>query len=67
MAKQTWKIDPAHSGVHFTVRHMVFAKVRGAFTGFEGSIELDPDSPSDARVAAKIDAASIDTREPKRD
>jgi polyisoprenoid-binding protein YceI len=67
MAKKTWKIDPAHSGVHFTVRHMVFTKVRGSFSGFEGSIEFDPDQPSASRVTAKIDATTIDTREAKRD
>jgi polyisoprenoid-binding protein YceI len=36
-----WNIDLAHSGVHFSVRHMVIAKVRGRFTKFEGKVQLD--------------------------
>jgi polyisoprenoid-binding protein YceI len=67
MATRSWKIDPAHSGIQFTVRHMVFSKVRGAFTRWSGELDFDPDQPSAARVSVRIDAASIDTREPKRD
>lgn len=63
----TWKIDPSHSGIHFTVRHMMVSKVRGAFTRWEGSVEFDEKSPKDAKVQVSIDAASIDTREAKRD
>jgi polyisoprenoid-binding protein YceI len=62
-----WNIDTSHSGVHFSVRHMVIAKVRGAFTRFSGSVELDETNPAASKVAVRIDAASIDTREEKRD
>ncbi|HTE49270.1 MAG TPA: YceI family protein [Kofleriaceae bacterium] len=67
MTTRTWKIDPSHSGIHFTVRHMVFSKVRGSFDSWDGSIELDEKDPSASKVSVRIDAASIDTREAKRD
>jgi polyisoprenoid-binding protein YceI len=67
MATQRWNIDSAHSGVHFSVRHMVIAKVRGGFSRFQGAIDFDPEQPETAKVAVTIDATSIDTREPKRD
>ena len=67
MARESWKIDNAHSSIHFKVRHMVFAKVRGHFSSWNATLELDPDRPETAQIAAEIDAASIDTREPDRD
>jgi polyisoprenoid-binding protein YceI len=67
MAIQRWNIDTSHSGVHFTVRHMVISKVRGAFARWQGVIEFDAEDPSRSKVSARIEAASIDTREEKRD
>ncbi|MBS2025383.1 MAG: polyisoprenoid-binding protein [Deltaproteobacteria bacterium] len=64
----TWKIDPSHTVVQFTVRHLVISKVKGRFTKFEGGIEFDPSAPAaGGKVEVKIDPASIDTGEPKRD
>jgi polyisoprenoid-binding protein YceI len=63
----TWNIDTSHSGVHFTVRHMVIAKVRGAFDRWQGTIQLDEQNPAASKVSARIEAASINTREEKRD
>ncbi len=63
----TWNIDTSHSAVQFTVRHMMFSKVRGAFTRWQGSLEFDPANPAGAKATARIEAASIDTHEPKRD
>lgn len=60
-------IDTTHSGVHFVVRHMVVSKVRGAFGQFSGTIDYDAENVERSRVAVEIDAASIDTREAKRD
>jgi polyisoprenoid-binding protein YceI len=67
MATQRWNIDTSHSGVSFTVRHMVFSKVRGAFLRWQGTVDFDEEDPAASQVAVRIDAASIDTREPKRD
>lgn len=63
----TWNIDPSHSGVHFTVRHMVVSKVRGAFTRWQGTIQFDEKDPAAGKVSVLIEAPSIDTREEKRD
>ena len=63
----TYKIDPAHSGAEFVVRHMMISNVRGGFTKVEGTIEYDPASVAATKIDAKIDASSIDTREKDRD
>jgi len=65
--KTTWNIDSAHSGVHFSVKHLVVATVRGQFDKVSGSVVIDPLDPAGSSVHALIDAASIDTREPQRD
>jgi polyisoprenoid-binding protein YceI len=63
----TWTIDPAHSGVHFSIKHLLVATVRGQFSKVSGTITLDPQDPTRATVHAVIDARSIDTREAQRD
>ncbi|HET7468979.1 MAG TPA: YceI family protein [Gemmatimonadales bacterium] len=65
--RTTWNIDPAHSGVHFSIKHLVVATVRGQFDKVSGSVVIDPVDPAGSSVHAVIDAASIDTREPQRD
>ncbi len=67
MAAKPWQIDRAHSDIFFTVRHMVISKVRGRFQKWEGTFLYDPENPASSRVDITIDAASIDTNEPKRD
>ncbi len=62
----TWTIDPAHSEVSFTVRHLMVAKVRGIFRDVAGTLQLAED-PSDSTVIATIGAGSIDTGNENRD
>jgi len=62
----TWTIDPVHSEVGFTVRHMMVSKVRGRFGAFTGEIVTGQD-PLDARVTAEVDLSSIDTGNADRD
>lgn len=62
----TWDIDPVHSDVSFTVRHMMVSKVRGRFAGFSGEIVTGSDITS-SEVTATIDATSIDTGNEQRD
>ncbi|GBD17425.1 Protein YceI [bacterium HR26] len=62
-----WEIDPVHSEIAFSVRHMMVATVRGRFNQFQGIIEFDPAHPESGRVEVTIDAASIDTRNEQRD
>ena len=67
MKTNTWNLDTVHSAVGFSVRHLVFAKVRGRFTAWSGSLELNDDDLTDSRVHVSIDASSIDTGTPDRD
>ena len=60
-----YRIDPGHSEVGFTVRHLM-SKVRGQFTQFEGTIAISED-PWTSGVEAAIDLSSVDTRNPDRD
>ncbi|HSO96354.1 MAG TPA: YceI family protein [Acidimicrobiia bacterium] len=62
----TWTIDPTHSEVAFTVRHLMVSKVRGRFTKFEGHIVTEPD-PFASTVEATVDLSSIDTASADRD
>lgn len=63
----TYKVDTTHSGIHFGVRHLVISKVRGSFRRFDGTLELDLVDLTRSRVDVVIEAASIDTAEPRRD
>jgi polyisoprenoid-binding protein YceI len=61
----TWAIDPVHSSVDFSVRHLMVSKVRGRFETFSGTITVAPDgTPS---VVAEIDVASLNTGNQQRD
>lgn len=64
---QKWVIDPSHTSVEFSVRHMMVARVKGRFGKVEGVIVGDPNDLTKVSIEAKIDAASIDTREEQRD
>ena len=59
----TYTIDPGHSDVAFSVRHLMVSKVRGHFTRFKGERTLAPD-PLASSVTATIELASIDTTTP---
>jgi len=65
--RTTWTIDPAHSLIEFAVRHLMITTVKGRFAGVEGTVQLDEADPAFADVDVRIDAATIDTREPQRD
>ena len=65
-APETYKIDPNHSSVGFSIRHF-FSKVPGKFDTYEGTITLDPKDLSKTTVEVSIDAASIDTGNKDRD
>ncbi|MEM8705221.1 MAG: YceI family protein [Actinomycetota bacterium] len=62
----TWAIEPMHSEVGFTVRHLGMSKVRGRFNAFSGSATVDADLTS-AQVEATIDLSSVDTNNADRD
>ena len=67
MKARLWNIDPAHSGIYFTVRHLVFAKVRGRFGTWRGAVHLDPSDLTRSNVEVEVEAASINTGVDDRD
>ena len=62
-----WKIDTSHSSAQFSVRHMMVSNVRGEFGNVTGTATIDDADLTKSAVSAEIDAATINTREPKRD
>jgi polyisoprenoid-binding protein YceI len=66
-AEDVWQIDPAHSGVQFSIRHMMISNVRGQFGDVKGTVRADGNDPTKAVVEATIAATSIDTDQEKRD
>lgn len=62
-----WKIDPAHSEVDFTVRHMSLSNVHGRFGLASGTIQFDQADPSKSSVQVTIDVKSVDTGVTARD
>ncbi len=62
----TWKIDPTHSELSFSIRHFV-SRVRGQFGVWTGTIVADPDDWSAASVEVTAQTASIDTNNERRD
>ena len=65
-APSTWKIDPTHSELSFTIRHMV-SKVRGQFDAWSGTIIADPADWNTASVEVVAQTSSIDTNNERRD
>jgi polyisoprenoid-binding protein YceI len=63
----TWNIDHSHSGIHFTARHLMVTKVRGTFASWTGTLDIDDTDITKSRVEVTIDAASVNTKEAKRD
>ena len=67
MATERWEIDASHSGIHFSVRHLVIAKVRGQFSRWSGALVVPDGDFARATVDAVIDASSIETGVADRD
>ncbi|MBE3570604.1 MAG: polyisoprenoid-binding protein [Bacillales bacterium] len=67
MTKSKWIVDPAHSNIDFSVRHMMISRVKGAFKSFNASIKADPTDLTTAEIQVEIDLSSIDTRNSDRD
>ena len=65
-APGTWQIDPSHSDLRITARHLMVAKVRGTFTEFAGTIVVAED-PTQSTVEVQAKAATITTGTPDRD
>lgn len=62
----TWNVDPTHSGVSFSVRHLMISKVRGRFNDFSGTATIAAD-PLQSSLEAVVQMASISTGDDNRD
>ena len=62
-----WQIDTSHSQVEFSVRHMMISNVRGRFENFTGTVDFNEASPELSSVDVQIEAASVNTRDARRD
>ena len=67
MSKQQWIMDPAHSEVTFTVRHMMITNVSGTFENSNGSMLADSPDFTDAELHFEAEVASVNTRNSQRD
>jgi polyisoprenoid-binding protein YceI len=63
----SWQIDPMHTSVEFTVRHMMISNIKGVFEKTLGTVTVEGSDPTSAKIDATIDASSIDTRVDRRD
>ena len=66
-AKTAWKLDPAHTIVEFSAKHLMITTVKGRITDIEGIIYTDEKNPKDSSVEATLKAVSLDTRTDQRD
>ena len=62
-----YEIDPAHSSLQFSVRHLMLSNVRGAFSGVHGTLNYDPANPPASTVEASVDVNTVNTNDPQRD
>lgn len=65
-AAPQWELDPAHSGVYFSVQH-IYSTTRGYFEDFTGSVNFSADDPGGSRFDFEVTVKSINTGNSKRD
>ena len=63
----TWNLDTTHSSLEFAVKHMVIASTKGRFTDYDVDADVDLTNLANSKATVRINAASIDTRDEKRD
>ncbi len=61
MTKTVWSIDPAHSEIGFSVKHMMISRVKGTFETFDATLVLDEDELTNSEAEIAIEVASINT------
>jgi polyisoprenoid-binding protein YceI len=62
----TWKLDPSHSELSFSVKHLAISKVKGTFKTWDVTVVTTED-PKDISIEATVDVASVDTKQEQRD
>jgi polyisoprenoid-binding protein YceI len=63
----TWAIDPAHTTVEFSVKHMMVSTTKGRFSGVSGTLVIDEQDPTRSHAEVTIEASTVDTHEERRD
>src|SRR6267378_4753535 len=63
----SWTVDPMHTQVEFSAKHMGLMTVKGHFTGVRVSIDLNEDDFTASSVEATIDAQTLITNDQRRD
>jgi len=66
-ATAPWQIDPTHTEIEFSARHLMISNVKGRFSNPTGSVVFDPKNPAALAIDVSIPIASIDTRNEQRD
>jgi polyisoprenoid-binding protein YceI len=66
-AKTQWKLDPTHTLVEFSAKHLMITTVKGRIADVEGVINIDERNPANTSVEATLKGASLDTRTEQRD
>jgi polyisoprenoid-binding protein YceI len=67
MPSTAYELDPTHTSIGFSVRHMMVTQQRGQFHGVTGTLALDREAIAKSHVEASIDVASVDTNVAQRD
>ncbi|MEJ7652241.1 MAG: YceI family protein [Chloroflexia bacterium] len=65
--RTTWNIDPNHSHIEFSAKHMMFTTVKGRFATVKGVLLADEADLANSTVEVEIEAASLDTHAEQRD
>ncbi len=63
----SWSLDKSHSSIGFSAKHMMFTTVRGSFTNFDGTVNVDEQNPQNSSVEVTVQIDSITTNDEKRD
>lgn len=66
-AAETYKVDPVHSSVVFSIKHAGVTDFLGSFNEINGTVVFDAADPSKSTVELTVPVASVDSRHPKRD
>ncbi|MEO8909001.1 MAG: YceI family protein [Gemmatimonadaceae bacterium] len=65
--RTAWKLDPTHTTVEFSAKHLMITTVRGRIADVDGTIYTDEKDPKKSSVEVTLKAASLDTRTDQRD
>ena len=63
----SWTVDPNHTQVEFSAKHMGIMTVKGHITGVQATIDFDENDFTASSVAASIDPTTLTTNDERRD